>query len=138
MRKYYSLEELKDPETVNEIIGRWGEIGFLEQSRNKKNVALSCELLGYRLIHSSRGRYNAKLSVLMFPVAVRIARCFPDDVTVEYIQEVIIDATDNFPMEQLLALQKQDKAKHLGDIEAITVSKYSDEVIKELGLTPVD
>ena len=132
--KFHSLEELTKPEIIEEVISKCEGLGFLEGSNNKRNVALACELLAYELINAEVGTHDIRSNILMFPTVIRIFRCFPEDVEVEFIQSTMLTILNNFPFTEL------DKFSDMGDIygldpEAIVVSKYSDEVISTLGLT---
>jgi len=66
------LKTLKE-QNSSELITKWENIGFLINTKNKRNTALACELSALYLLDNIE-KYNGDITTLVFPVIIRVFR----------------------------------------------------------------
>lgn len=82
------LETLKK-QNSSELITKWENIGFLSNAKNKRNLALACELSALYLIDNIE-KYNGEITTLTHPVIVRIFRGIEQDLPSELIFDKVV------------------------------------------------
>ena len=82
------LKTLKE-QNSNELITKWENIGFLSNSKNKRNTALACEFSALYLLDNIE-KYNGEITTLTHPVIVRIFSKVEQDLPAELIFNKVI------------------------------------------------
>lgn len=82
------LETLKK-QNSSELITKWEKIGFLSNTKNKRNLALACEFSALYLLDNIE-KYNGEITTLTHPVIVRIFNKIEEDLPVELIFNKVI------------------------------------------------
>jgi hypothetical protein len=82
------LETLKK-QNSSELITKWETIGFLNNAKNKRNLALACEFSALYLIDNIE-KYNGEITTLTHPVIVRIFRGIEQDLPSELIFDKVV------------------------------------------------
>jgi hypothetical protein len=82
------LKTLKE-QNSSELITKWENIGFLSNSKNKRNLALACEFSTLYLLDNIE-KYNGEITTLTHPVIIRIFNKVEQDLPVELIFNKVI------------------------------------------------
>lgn len=82
------LKTLKE-QNSSELITKWETIGFLSNSKNKRNLALACEFSALYLVDNI-DKYNGEITTLVHPVIVRIFNKIEQDLPAELIFNKVI------------------------------------------------
>jgi len=82
------LETLKK-QNSSELITKWETIGFLSNTKNKRNLALACEFSALYLLDNIE-KYNGEITTLAHPVIVRIFNKIEQDLPAELIFNKVI------------------------------------------------
>ena len=82
------LETLKK-QNSSELITKWETIGFLSNTKNKRNLALACEFSALYLLDNIE-KYNGEITTLAHPVVVRIFRGIEEDLPAELIFDKVV------------------------------------------------
>ena len=82
------LKSLKE-QNLSELITKWENIGFLSNSKNKRNTALACEFSALYLLDNIE-KYNGEITTLTHPVIVRIFSKVEQDLPAELIFNKVI------------------------------------------------
>ena len=127
------LKTLKE-QNSSELITKWENIGFLTNTKNKRNTALACEISAlYFSILSNR--YNGDITTLAHPVIVRIFRKIEENLPTELIFDKVVQIITEFS-DKLNEIQKTDEWINRGenkvkDVEAEFVAEFSDNFLFE-------
>ena len=133
------MEVLKALKKDNELIQKWDDMQFLDKSKNKRNLALACELSSLYLLDNIE-KYNGDITTLTHPVIVRIFRKIEEDLPTELIFDKVIEIITEFK-NKLDEFQKSDEFVNRGsvsekgvvDVEAEFVVNFSDNFPFEFG-----
>ena len=125
------LKTLKE-QNSSELITKWENIGFLTNTKNKRNTALACEFSALYLLDNIE-KYNGDITTLVFPVIIRVFRKIEQDLPTELIFDKIVEVISEFYI-KLNELQKTDEWVNRGslsekgvvDIEAEFLADFSD------------
>ena len=125
------LKTLKE-QNSNELITKWENIGFLTNTKNKRNTALACEFSALYLLDNIE-KYNGVIITLTHPVIIRIFRKIEEDLPTELIFDKVIEIITEFKI-KLDEFQKSDEFVNRGsvsekgvvDVEAEFVANFSD------------
>lgn len=122
------LKTLKE-QNSSELITKWENIGFLSNTKNKKNLALACEFSALCLLDNIE-KYNGEITTLTHPVIVRIFRNIEEDLPTELIFDKVVEIIKEFS-DKLNEIQKTDEWINRGenkvkDVEAEFVVEFSD------------
>ena len=124
-------ELLKTLEEQNssELITKWENIGFLDKTKNKRNLALACEFTALYLLDNI-DIYNGDITTLTHPVIVRIFRNIEEDLPTKLIFDKVVQIVTEFS-DKLNEMQKTDEWINRGgnkikDVEAEFLSEFSD------------
>jgi len=125
------LKTLKE-QNSSELITKWENIGFLTNTKNKRNTALACELSALYLLDNIE-KYNGDITTLVFPVIIRVFRKIEQELTTELIFDKVVEIISEFSV-KLNELQKTDEWVNRGslsekgvvDIEAEFLNDFSD------------
>jgi hypothetical protein len=82
------LKTLKE-QNSSDLITKWENIGFLSNSKNKRNTALACEFSALYLLDNIE-KYNGEITTLTHPVIVRIFNKVEQDLPAELIINKVI------------------------------------------------
>jgi hypothetical protein len=82
------LKTLKEKNS-SDLITKWENIGFLSDSKNKRNTALACEFSALYLLDNIE-KYNGEITTLTHPVIVRIFNKVEQDLPAELIFNKVI------------------------------------------------
>jgi len=82
------LKTLKEQKS-SELITKWENIGFLTNTKNKRNTALACEFSALYLLDNIE-KYNGEITTLTHPVIIRIFNKVEQDLPVELIFNKVI------------------------------------------------
>jgi hypothetical protein len=82
------LKTLKE-QNSSELITKWENIGFLVNSKNKRNLALACEFSALYLLDNIE-TYNGEITTLTHPVIIRIFNKVEQDLPAELIFNKVI------------------------------------------------
>ena len=82
------LKTLKE-QNSSELITKWENIGFLTNSKNKRNTALACEFSALYLLDNIE-KYNGEITTLTHPVIIRIFNKVEQDLPTELILNKVI------------------------------------------------
>ena len=82
------LKTLKE-QNSSELITKWENIGFLGNSKNKRNLALACEFSALYLLDNIE-TYNGEITTLTHPVIIRIFNKVEQDLPAELILNKVI------------------------------------------------
>ena len=82
------LKKLKE-ENSSGLITKWENIGFLSNTKNKRNLALACEFSALYLLDNIE-KYNGEITTLAHPVIVRIFNKIEQDLPAELIFNKVI------------------------------------------------
>lgn len=125
------LKTLKE-QNSSELITKWENIGFLTNTKNKRNTALACELSALYLLDNIE-KYNGDITTLVFPVIIRVFRKIEQELTTKLIFDKVVEIISEFSV-KLNELQKTDEWVNRGslsekgvvDIEAEFLADFSD------------
>jgi len=125
------LKTIKE-QNSSELITKWENIGFLTNTKNKRNTALACELSALYLLDNIE-KYNGDITTLVFPVIIRVFRKIEQELTTELIFDKVVEIISEFSV-KLNELQKTDEWVNRGslsekgvvDIEAEFLADFSD------------
>lgn len=120
----------------DEIVKKWDDLYFLENVKNKRNVAMACEFNAKLLINKIEcGKLIANnIDVFSFPAIIKIFRDFEEDLTIDFIIKKVSDMLTN--LSDLLSGLENDEAwinrveNKLVDVEAATISAFCEDFIK--------
>ena len=132
------LKTLKE-QNSSELITKWENIGFLTNTKNKRNTALACEFSALYLLDNIE-TYNGEITTLTHPVIVRIFRKIEEDLPTELIVDKVIEIITTFKI-KLDEFKKSDEFVNRGsvsekgvvDVEAEFVADFSDNFPFEFG-----
>ena len=131
-------ELLKTPKEQNssELITKWENIGFLNNTKNKRNTALACELSTLYLLDNIE-TYNGEITTLTYPVIVRIFRKIEENLPAKLIFDKVVEVLSEFSI-KLNELQKTDEWVNRGenkvkDVEAEFVCSFCENFPFEFG-----
>ena len=132
------LKTLKE-QNSSELITKWENIGFLTNTKNKRNTALACEFSALYLLDNIE-KYNGDITTLVFPVIIRVFRKIEQDLPTELIFNKIVEVIFEFYI-KLNELQKTDEWVNRGsvsekgvvDVEAEFLIDFSDNFPFEFG-----
>ena len=132
------LKTLKE-QNSSELITKWENIGFLTNTKNKRNTALACEFSALYLLDNIE-KYNGDITTLTHPVIVRIFRKIEEDLPTELIFDKVIEIITEFK-NKLDEFQKSDEFVNRGsvsekgvvDVQAEFVANFSDNFPFEFG-----
>ena len=132
------LKTLKE-QNSSELITKWDDMQFLDKSKNKRNLALACELSSLYLLDNIE-KYNGDITTLTHPVIVRIFRKIEEDLPTELIFDKVIEIITEFK-NKLDEFQKSDEFVNRGsvsekgvvDVVAEFVANFSDNFPFEFG-----
>ena len=130
------MELLKALKKDNELIQKWDDMQFLDKAKNKRNLALACELSALYLLDNIE-KYNGDITTLTHPVIVRIFRKIEEDLPTELIFDKVIEIITEFK-NKLDEIQNTDEWVNRGenkvkDVEAEFVADFSDNFPFEFG-----
>lgn len=100
------LKTLKE-QNSNELITKWENIGFLGNTKNKRNLALACEFSTLYLLDNIE-KYNGEITTLTHPVIVRIFRGIEVDLPTQLIFDKVVEIISNFS-NKLGEIEKTDE-----------------------------
>ena len=120
------LKTLKK-QNSSELITKWENIGFLNNTKNKRNTALACELSTLYLLDNIE-TYNGEITTLTYPVIVRIFRKIEENLPAKLIFDKVVEVLSEFSI-KLNELQKTDEWVNRGenkvkDVEAEFVCSF--------------
>ena len=129
------LKTLKE-QNSSELITKWENIGFLSNTKNKRNSALACEFSGLYLLDNIE-KYNGDITTLTHPVIVRVFRKIEVDLPIELIIDKVVQIITEFS-DKLNEIQKTDEWINRGenkvkDVEAEFVAEFYDNFPFEFG-----
>ena len=129
------LKTLKE-QNSSELITKWENIGFLSNTKNKRNSALACEISALYLLDNIE-KYKGDITTLTHPVIVRIFRNIEEDLPTELIFDKVVQIITEFS-DKLNEIQKTDEWINKGenkvkDVEAEFVAEFSDNFPFEFG-----
>jgi hypothetical protein len=132
------LKALKE-QNSSELTTKWENIGFLSNTKNKRNLALACEFSTLYLLDNIE-TYNGEITTLTHPVIVRIFRKIEEDLPTELIFDKVIEIITTFKV-KLDEFQKSDEFVNRGsvsekgvvDVEAEFLADFSDNFPFEFG-----
>ena len=129
------LKTLKE-QNSSELITKWENIGFLTNTKNKRNTALACEFSALYIIDNIE-KYNGDITTLTHPVIVRIFRNIEEDLPTELIFDKVVQIITEFS-DKLNEIQKTDEWINRGenkvkDVEAEFLAEFSDNFPFEFG-----
>lgn len=123
------LKTLKE-QNSSELITKWENIGFLGNTKNKRNLALACEFSALYLLDNIE-KYNGEITTLTHPVIVRIFKRIESNLPVELIFDKVIQIIKEFSV-KLSEIQKTEEWVNRNpnidnkDIEAEFIKYFSD------------
>jgi hypothetical protein len=88
------LKTLKE-QNSSELITKWETIGFLSNAKNKRNLALACEISALYLLDNIE-KYNGEITTLTHPVIVRIFGGIEQDLLSELIFDKVVQIIEAF------------------------------------------
>jgi hypothetical protein len=120
------LKTLKE-QNSSELITKWENIGFLNNTKNKRNTALACELSTLYLLDNIE-TYNGEITTLTYPVIVRIFRKIEENLPAKLIFDKVVEVLSEFSI-KLNELQKTDEwvnrvENKVKDVEAEFVCSF--------------
>ena len=132
------LKTIKE-QNSSELITKWENIGFLTNTKNKRNTALACEISALYLLDNIE-KYNGVITTLVFPVIIRVFRKIEQDLPTKLIFDKVIEIITEFKI-KLDEFQKSDEFVNRGslsekgvvDVEAEFLSNFSDNFPFEFG-----
>jgi hypothetical protein len=132
------LKTLKE-ENSSELITKWENIGFLSNTKNKRNSALACEFSALYLLDNIE-KYNGNITTLTHPVIVRVFRKIEEDLPTQLIFDKVVEIITEFKI-KLDEFQNTDEFVNRGivsekgvvDVEAEFVANFSDNFPFEFG-----
>ena len=129
------LKTLKE-QNSSELITKWENIGFLSNTKNKRNSALACEFSALYLLDNIE-KYNGDITTLTHPVIVRIFRKIEEDLPTQLIFDKVVEIITTFKI-KLDGIQKTDEwinrgENKLKEVEAEFITDFSDNFPFEFG-----
>ena len=129
------LKFLKE-QNSSELITKWENIGFLSNTKNKRNSALACEFSALYLLDNIE-KYNGDITTLTHPVVFRIFRKIEENLPTQLIFDKVVQIITEFS-DKLSEIQKTDEWINRGenkvkDVEAEFVAEFSDNFPFEFG-----
>ena len=130
------LKILKE-QNSSELITKWENIGFVSNTKNKRNSALACEFSALYLLDNIE-KYNGDITTLTHPVVFRIFRKIEENLPTQLIFDKVVQIITEFS-DKLSEIQKTDEWINRGenkvkDVEAEFVAEFSDNFPFEFGL----
>jgi hypothetical protein len=119
------LKTLKE-QNSSELITKWENIGFLSNTKNKRNSALACEFSALYLLDNIE-KYNGDITTLTHPVIVRIFRKIEEDLPTQLIFDKVVEIITTFKI-KLDGIQKTDEWINRGENK---VKEVEDEFIAD-------
>ena len=124
------LKTIKE-QNSSELITKWENIGFLTNTKNKRNTALACEFSALYLLDNIE-KYNGVITTLVFPVIIKVFRKIEQDLPTKLIFDKVIEIITEFKI-KLDEFQKSDEFVNRGslsekgvvDVEAEFLSNFS-------------
>ena len=131
------MGELLKKQNSSELITKWENIGFLTNTKNKRNTALACEFSALYLLDNIE-KFNGDISKLVFPVIIRVFRKIEQDLPTKLIFDKVVEIISEFSI-KLNEFQKSDEWVNRGeikvkDVEAEFLANFSDNFPFEFGL----
>jgi queuine/archaeosine tRNA-ribosyltransferase len=122
------LKTLKE-QNSSELITKWENIGFLSNTKNKRNSALACEFSALYLLDNIE-KYNGDITTLTHPVIVRIFRKIEEDLPTQLIFDKVVEIITTFKI-KLDGMKKTDEWINRGEnkvkeVEAEFIADFSD------------
>ena len=129
------LKTLKE-QNSSELIAKWENIGFLSNTKNKRNSALACEFSALYLLDNIE-KYNGDITTLTHPVIVRIFRKIEEDLPTQLIFDKVVEIITTFKI-KLDGIQKTDEWINRGEnkvkeVEAEFIADFSNNFPFEFG-----
>ena len=129
------LKTLKE-QNSSELITKWENIGFVRNTKNKRNSALACEFSALYLLDNIE-KYNGDITTLTHPVVFRIFRKIEENLPTQLIFDKVVQIITEFS-DKLSEIQKTDEWINRGenkvkDVEAEFVAEFSDNFQFEFG-----
>ena len=129
------LKTLKE-QNSSELITKWENIGFLSNTKNKRNSALACEFSALYLLDNIE-KYNGDITTLTHPVIVRIFRKIEEDLPTQLIFDKVVEIITTFKI-KLDGMKKTDEWINRGEnkvkeVEAEFITDFSDNFPFEFG-----
>jgi len=129
------LKALKE-QNSSKLTTKWENIGFLGNTKNKRNLALACEFSALYLLDNIE-TYNGEITTLTHPVIVRIFRKIEEDLPIQLIFDKVVEIITRFKI-KLDEIQNTDEWVNRGenkvkDVEAEFVADFSDNFPFEFG-----
>jgi hypothetical protein len=122
------LKTLKE-QNSSELITKWENIGFLSNTKNKRNSALACEFSELYLLDNIE-KYNGDITTLTHPVIVRIFRKIEEDLPTQLIFDKVVEIITTFKI-KLDGMKKTDEwinrdENKVKEVEAEFIADFSD------------
>lgn len=122
------LKTLKE-QNSSELITKWENIGFLSNTKNKRNSALACEFSALYLLDNIE-KYNGDITTLTHPVIVRIFRKIEEDLPTQLIFDKVVEIITTFKI-KLDGMKKTDEwinrdENKVKEVEAEFIADFSD------------
>jgi len=129
------LKTLKE-QNSSELITKWENIGFLSNTKNKRNSALACEFSALYLLDNIE-KYNGDITTLTHPVIVRIFRKIEEDLPTQLIFDKVVEIITTFKI-KLDGIQKTDEWINRGEnkvkeVETEFIADFSNNFPFEFG-----
>jgi hypothetical protein len=129
------LKTLKE-QNSSELITKWENIGFLSNTKNKRNSALACEFSELYLLDNIE-KYNGDITTLTHPVIVRIFRKIEEDLPTQLIFDKVVEIITTFKI-KLDGMKKTDEwinrdENKVKEVEAEFIADFSDNFPFEFG-----
>jgi hypothetical protein len=129
------LKTLKE-QNSSELITKWENIGFLSNTKNKRNSALACEFSALYLLDNIE-KYNGDITTLTHPVIVRIFRKIEEDLPTQLIFDKVVEIITTFKI-KLDGMKKTDEwinrdENKVKEVEAEFIADFSDNFPFEFG-----
>lgn len=124
--------ETKENQNSTKLIEKWENIGFLDKTKNKRNLALACELSCLYLLDNTE-KYNGYITTLISPVIVRIFRKIENNLPTQIIFNKVIEIITEFSI-KFNEFQNSDEWINRGninekDVEAEFIAKFTDNFL---------
>ena len=122
------LKTLKE-ENSSELITKWENIGFMSNTKNKRNSTLACEFSALYLLDNIE-KYNGDITTLTHSVIVRIFRKIKEDLPTQLIFDKVVKIITTFKI-KLDETQKTYEWINRGEnkvkeVEAEFIADFSD------------
>lgn len=108
---------------IEDIIEKWGKLGFAPHMINNRNVSIAYEL-GGTWLEKNPGKYGG-MSVVIFPIIYRVLKPMKEDLSIEMLKVFILELFDAFPLDEYLNIPNM-KNPHNLDLECMFIASFSD------------